>query len=136
MNETKNGLKMSIGAAVKYKSGWYTIGDREIYFRSGWEYQYALYLQWLKEQGLIIEWEHEPKTFWFLNIKRGVRSYLPDFRVSRNDGTYFWAEVKGYMDSKSLTKLKRFQKYYPEHELIVIDKKWFKIKNKIHREIK
>ena len=29
------------------------------------------------------------------------------------------------MDPKSLTKIKRFRKYYPDHELRVIDKKWF-----------
>jgi len=106
--------------------GYRHVGDRNIYFRSNWEYRYALYLQFLKEQGVIQEWEHEPKTFWFELIKRGVRSYLPDFKIIKDDGTHYWVEVKGYMDSKSKTKLKRFKKYYPEEQLFLADESWFK----------
>ena len=71
-------------------------------------------------------WEHEPSTFWFENIKRGVRSYLPDFRVWNVDGTHYWVEVKGYMDSKSKTKIKRFKKYYPNEPIYIVDKEWFR----------
>jgi len=31
--------------------GDYQVGDQVIYFRSKWEANYALYLQWRKEQG-------------------------------------------------------------------------------------
>lgn len=75
---------------------------------------------------MILQWEHEPKTFWFEGIRRGVCSYKPDFRVRRLDGTYYWIEVKGYMDAKSKTKIKRFGKYFPEETLIIIDKHWFR----------
>lgn len=109
----------------KSNAGWRTIRSRRIYFRSGWEVNYAWWLQFLKEQKQIQEWEYEPKTFWFEAIKRGTRSYLPDFKVTRLDGTHFWVEVKGYMDSKSATKIKRFRKYFPKEELKVIDKVWF-----------
>lgn len=111
---------------LKSKAGWHEIAGRRIYFRSSWEKKYAEHLQALKERYEIIEWEHEPKTFWFEAIKRGVRSYLPDFRVHRIDGTFYWVEVKGYMDARSKTKLKRFKKYYPEEEIIVVDETWFK----------
>ena len=112
-----------------HKAGWRNVSEKRIYFRSEWEYAYAKYLQFLKEQKLIAEWEHEPQTFWFENIRRGTRSYLPDFKVTGIDGKHYWAEVKGYFDSKSLTKIKRFKKYYPNEELKIIDKEWF-IKNK------
>lgn len=105
--------------------GWKEIGGKKIFFRSGWEVKYAVYLQFLKESHAIKEWEHEPKTFWFDEIKRGVRSFLPDFRVTREDGTQYWVEVKGYMDPKSRTKIKRFGKYYPDEKLYIADKKWF-----------
>jgi len=105
--------------------GWTHVANRRIYFRSKWELRYAQYLQWLKEQNIIQEWEHEPQTFWFEQIKRGTRSYLPDFKVTRTEGSHYWVEVKGYFDSKSLTKIKRFRKYYPEEELIVVDSEWF-----------
>lgn len=98
------------------------MGEREIYFRSTWEYSYAKHLQVLKENGQIIDWFHEPKTFWFEKIKRGVRSYLPDFKILSKDGTHYWVEVKGYMDAKSATKIKRFKKYYPEEKLQIVSK--------------
>ena len=74
---------------------------------------------------MIHDWEHEPKTFWFEDIKRGVRSYLPDFKIWEHESAWHWVEVKGYWDSKSLTKVKRFMKYYPDEKLVLIDSKWF-----------
>lgn len=103
-------------------AGWRTIGGKKNYYRSRWEANYARYLQWLMERGDIQNWEHEPKTYWFENIKRGVRSYLPDFGVTENNGKYMLHEVKGWMDPRSKTKLKRMAKYYPELEIILIDK--------------
>lgn len=107
------------------KQGWKTVGRRKCYFRSDWEYQFCLALDLLKCKGEIRDWEYEPKTFWFLEIKRGVRSYKPDFRVTRNDGSQYWIEVKGHMDDKSKTKLKRFKKYYPNEQLQLIQQDWF-----------
>jgi len=84
------------------------------------EANYAKRLQFLKENGQILEYEHEPKVFYFEKIKRGIRAYKPDFRVDYPDGTHEWHEVKGYMDKASETKIKRFQQYYPEEKLVVI----------------
>lgn len=109
-----------------WKSAWRTIGGKRKYFRSRWEANYARYLEFLKKKGCIKDWLHEPQTFWFESIKRGVRSYLPDFKVINNDETHFWVEVKGWMDDKSKTKIKRFRKYYPDEELQVKDSNWFK----------
>lgn len=109
-----------------WNSAWRTIGGKTKFFRSRWEANYARYLQLLKEKGEIIDWEHEPQTFWFLEIMRGSRSYLPDFKITKLDGTHYWIEVKGWMDSRSLTKLKRFAKYYPDEVLVLIRGDWFK----------
>lgn len=106
---------------------WEKIGDKDIYCRSNWEASFARYLQWLKIKNQIKEWEYEPQTFWFEKIKRGTRSYLPDFKVTKLDGTHYWVEVKGYMDRKSLTKIKRFKKYYPSEELFIKDRSWFRM---------
>ena len=107
------------------KSGWYKVGDKEYYLRSLSEYRYAIWLHYQKRYGFIKDWEYEPQTFWFENIKRGVRSYKPDFKVTMPDATHFWVEVKGYMDAKSATKIRRFNKYYPCEELRIVDKLWF-----------
>lgn len=106
--------------------GWRTIAGRKIYFRSSWEVNYARYLEFLREKKQIKEWFYEPQIFWFHEIKRGTRSYLPDFKVVRLDESHYWVEVKGYLDAKSKTKIKRFNKYYPHEELRVVDSKWFK----------
>lgn len=106
------------------KASWAEIGGKRFYARSKAEVYFAKYLQFLKDNNSIHDWEYEPKTFWFESIKRGVRSYKPDFLVTELDGSHWWAEVKGYMDPRSKTKLKRFSKYYPEERIRVIDSKW------------
>lgn len=84
-----------------------------------------MYLEWQRTMKVIKSWRHEPKTFWFLKIKRGVRSYKPDFGVKDATGKSYWVEVKGWMDSRSATKLKRMKKYYPKEDVRLVDKKWF-----------
>jgi hypothetical protein len=88
-----------------------------IKFRSRWESNYALYLEWLKTNGRIRDWKYEPVTFWFEKIKRGVRSYTPDFQIWTNAGTDHFIEIKGWMDKRSLTKLKRMRIYHPKVEI-------------------
>lgn len=109
------------------------IGD--MYFRSAWEANYARYLKWLQARGDIDRWEYEPETFWFLSIKRGVRSYKPDFRVWEKGGSYL-VEIKGWMDPKSKTKLKRMKKYYPHERVDVVGpKQYADLKAKLSRII-
>lgn len=99
----------------------YEVGDRRIFFRSKMEANYALYLEFLKKRGDILQWEYEPKTFVFDKILFGTRSYKPDFRVVRKNGSVEWHETKGFMNQKSKTKLKRMEKYFPNEKIIVID---------------
>lgn len=111
------------------KKGWWESNldkGKKYYMRSTWEMNYAHYLDWLKKKKEIKKWEYEPDTFWFNNIRRGTCSYLPDFKIYQNDGTVVYHEVKGYMDSKSATKIKRMAKYYPNIKLIVIQKEEYK----------
>lgn len=104
-----------------WKAGWRDIGGKRCYFRSRWEANYARYLDFLKRNNQISDWEHEPDTFWFEEVKRGVRSYLPDFKVYNIDETHEYHEVKGWMDAKSKTKLKRMAKYHPSIKMVLID---------------
>ncbi len=99
------------------------LGD--VYFRSSWEANYARYLNWLVGLGEIERWQYEPETFWFHAIKRGTRSYTPDFRVYERGRSYL-VEVKGWMDAKSKTKLARMAKYYPEVEIRLVDEAQYK----------
>ena len=84
-----------------------------------------------------MSWKYESKTFWFEAIRRGVRSYKPDFEVELNNGDIEYHEVKGWMDAKSKTKLKRMKKYYPEITMVLIDKKpYMEILKKLNGIIK
>ena len=106
-----------------------------LYLRSSWEANYARYLNFLLNHGEIDRWEYEPDTFWFHAIKRGTRSYLPDFKVLES-GLVYYVEVKGWMDQKSKTKLRRMAKYYPDTEIRLVDKKpYLEIQSKLGRLI-
>lgn len=111
---------------ASWKAGWREIGGIKKYYRSRWEANYARYLVALKDGGLIQDWKHEPTTFWFEAIKRGTRSYLPDFLVVDLDGAEVYHEVKGWMDDRSKTKLKRMKIYHPNVCVKVIEKAEYK----------
>lgn len=93
-------------------------------FRSSWEANYALYLEWLKENQQIKGWKYEDKEFEF-PVKRGNRFYKCDFHIFENDGRESFHEIKGYMDRDSAVKLNRMKKYFPEVNLILIDAKQY-----------
>lgn len=113
------------------RRGWVELGTRRFYAKSRWEANYGRYLEWLRSNGQIADWEYEPETFWFHGIKRGVLSYLPDFRVVSNDGRVVFHEVKGWMDPKSKTRLRRMTKYHPSTSVLVLDSQWFKNNSKM-----
>ena len=104
-------------------SGWFDKDGKLVYMRSSWELNYAHYLNFLVDKKEFISWEYEVDTFWFEKIKRGVRSYKPDFKIHLNNGEIEYHEVKGWMDDKSVTKLKRMALYYPDVKIRVIGKK-------------
>jgi hypothetical protein len=107
--------------------GWLDLpSGRRYFFRSGWEMNFARYLDWLLARGEIADWAYEPKTFWFEKIRRGVCSYKPDFWVKEHNGMECYYEVKGYMDQRSRTKLKRMGIYYPDVRVIVIGAEEYK----------
>jgi hypothetical protein len=96
------------------------------YFRSSWEANYARYLNLLVLQGKILRWEYEPETFYFPNVKRGALSYTPDFRLYELDGSIVYHEVKGWMDTKSKTKLRRMKQHFPNIKIVIIDAEQYK----------
>lgn len=122
----KNGTVANMRQNVTWKGGWREIGGYKKYYRSKWEANYARFLELSKNNGAIKDWKHEPDVFWFEQIKRGVRSYTPDFKITLLDDSIEYHEVKGWMDPRSKTKIKRMAKYYPNIKLIIIDSQWFK----------
>lgn len=119
-----NSVQPRLGAT--WKAAWREIGGQRKFYRSRWEANYARYLEMLRVTGHIKSWAHEPKTFWFDGIKRGCVSYLPDFHVVENNGSEAYHEVKGWMDDRSKTKIRRMAKYHPDVKLIVIAAKEYR----------
>ena len=113
-----------------WKAAWRTIGGVRKFYRSRWEANYARYLELQKQNGLIKDWKHEKETFWFEGVSRGCVSYLPDFKITNNDGTIEFHEVKGWMDARSKTKIRRMAKYHPTVKLKVFDSKWYRANNR------
>ena len=91
------------------------------YFRSAWEANYARFLNWQKQRGMIKDWAFEGGDVFEFPVKRGSRSYVPDFKVWSPDGGFHYVEVKGYMDQRSATKLRRMRKYYPDVRIELVD---------------
>lgn len=102
--------------------GYFDINGKNLFFRSKWEANYALYLDFLVKNRQIKNWEYEKDVFIFEKIISGTRTYRPDFKVFNNSGLFEYHEVKGWMDQKSKTKLKRMKTYYPSVKLVLIDR--------------
>lgn len=111
---------------IKFVQKRENIGGKSYFFKSAWEINYARWLQWLKDDKQILDWEYEPEFFHFKTIKKGTKCYVVDFRIKLLNGTLEYHEVKGYMDPKSRTKLKRFLKFYPHLSLKLVTGAWFK----------
>jgi hypothetical protein len=122
----EQGILGGVNSYSKCKRGWYDDGIKRYYMRSSWELNYACYLNFLVKQKEIKEWEYEVDTFRFDGIKQGIVSYKPDFKVFNNNDSFEYHEVKGWMDSKSKTKIKRMAKYHPDVKLIIIGAKEYK----------
>lgn len=122
----------SPGHEGQFLAGNYEIGGKTMYFRSKWEANVALYLEFLKKNHDIVEWEYEKEFYEFGDIRHGTTRYLPDFHITNLDGSIEIWEVKGYMDARSKTKLKRMKKYYPHIKLILVDKDFYQdLKRKV-----
>ena len=120
------GANSDVGCFANVQRGDYENSKGSMYFRSKWEANYALFLDFLVGKGEIASWEYEPDVFVFEQIKFGTRSYRPDFKIFNADKSFEYHEVKGYMDGKSKTKLKRMSKYYPEAKIVLIDAPYYR----------
>lgn len=118
--------KVKVGSntmAGKFQSGSYECSKGLVHFRSKWEANYALVLDWLKERKEIKDWEYETEIYRFEGLTKGSTTYTIDFKVWLTDKVFEIHEVKGFMTPKGKTKLKRMKKYFPDVKIVLIDKK-------------
>lgn len=100
-------------------------GGKVLTMRSKWETNYGLYLDFLLKNKEIKSWEYEPERYKFIttegNYKVEIGTYLPDFRITENDGKVWVAEIKGF--KQGMRKIQRMRKYFPEIEVRMIEAK-------------
>lgn len=137
-NEIKNNSHRELSRAkASWKQGHRFIGGKDRFFRSSWEYNYALYLQYLKDNQKIKEWYYESEIFYFKESKNNCYAYKPDFKIINNDNSFYFIEVKGWMDSASKNKIENMKIFYPEIELVVVDSEEYnKFKKEWHFKLK
>lgn len=100
-----------------------TIDGKDYTFKSTWEVEIAKRLQILLDNGTICWWGYESKHFDFQDMKRGIRSYCPDFEVELIDKTHLYIEVKGWKIPKSMKRIEMFKERYPKVKFYLIDEK-------------
>lgn len=126
-SRSDNMHKMRIEGAIKSVSPFnkniqVKYNGKDYCFKSSWEYEVASRLQTLKEDSNIKAWDYECKHFVFNDVSFGMRSYCPDFEVTRNDGSIFYIEVKGWKRNDAMKRISMFKERYKDVELIIIDK--------------
>lgn len=107
----------------KFQSGNYECSKGTVYFRSKWEANISLYLDWLIKQKEIKDWEYETEIYRFEGLTKGSTTYRIDFKVWLNDKVFEIWEVKGFMTPQAKTKLKRMKKYFPDVKVVLVDGK-------------
>jgi len=93
------------------------IGGKTCNFRSKLEYKVAQYLELLKRfgAGSIKDWQYE-----FMRFKFPDDSWLIDFTVEENDGSFWHIESKGHFGARDRKKLKLLFKYFPQAKVLYV----------------
>jgi len=116
-----------------HKAGKRTIGGNEIYFPNQMEANYYRYLHWMREHGMIADFEYQPDYLDFTQygFTHGTTRYRPDFKVTEKDGSTYYVETKGWLDAKSKTKLKRAREYSKVRVNLVLYREYKQLEKQI-----
>lgn len=110
------------------------VGCKTFVVKSSWEFDIALYLDHLKSNGLVDDWNYEPITFKFKYNKLGVRSYRPDFGVTRK-GKVYYIEVKGWEDEKFKIKKQLMKTEFPKVRILYLKEREYRMIEKKYKHI-
>lgn len=102
------------------------ICGKQYVFKSTWEVGVAKKLQEILDSGEIKQWLYESKHFNFDDMKRGIRSYCPDFEVLLLDGSVLYIEVKGWKMPNAMKRIEMFKERYPNEKFYLIDEREYK----------
>jgi len=68
----------------------------------------VVFAKWMDRNG--IPWMYESEKFPYV---LPTRRYTPDFKIARQDGSYFFVEYKGWLKPEDRSKIKAFIKQHP-----------------------
>ena len=99
----------------------------DIVFDSKNESLYYESLKDMKEKGLIKDYELQPKYLLQESfVKDGKKyraiTYIADFKVINNDGSFYVVDIKGMLTTEFKIKMKLFNYKYPNIELKLISR--------------
>ena len=100
------------------KKGWSKPTPRRKYPYSGYTFASMAERDFavdLDKEG--IPWLYEPEKIDWFPAPPKFRTYTPDFKVMRRDGSYFFVEFKGYLRPGDKTKMRAVKKQHPEIDI-------------------
>lgn len=56
------------------------------------------------DRGIIKHWDYTPDRFKYLDECGKQRTYFPDFKITENDGSFYYLETKGFMQIRDQYK--------------------------------
>lgn len=65
----------------------------------------------------IKEWEYEPDSILW---QPAVAKYIPDFKLYRPDGSFFYIETKGYFTASERMRFLTLKKQHPELDIRLV----------------
>lgn len=104
---------MSESLKLQYKNGRNAKGGYTEYLnyngvkvQGTYEFRMCKVLDKMKDQGYIIGWEYTKDRFPYVDEDGNSRTYLLDFKVFNNDGTFYYVETKGFIRKNDELKWK------------------------------
>lgn len=91
------------------------VGGKSCDFDSDGEHKLADYLQLLKEQGYIKDWERESHSFILVDT-----SWKVDFTVRNNDDSFEYYEYKGYVEPRTRKLIMQATDFYPQAQITMV----------------
>lgn len=69
---------------------------KDIKVQGTYELRMCIILDKMKDKGLIVNWEYTNDRFCYIGLDNEEHTYLIDFKIYRNNETFFYIETKGY----------------------------------------
>ena len=132
----KPGYKEKLSNAIKlsYINGREVAGGRakwlkykDINVQGSFEFRACKILDSWKDNNLILNWGYTRDRFQYINAEGKTRTYIIDFKIFDNDGSFYYLEVKGYKIDNDNYKWNEVRK---THKLEV----WYKEEIKKYEE--